>query len=68
MSPDSEGLGAAVVADVGSSFTQSSGISYFSLYIYIFHIIAVLLDVMLLLPTYIFHIIYIFHISALFLD
>ena len=30
MSPDSEGLGAAVVAGVGSSLTQSSGISYFS--------------------------------------
>ena len=36
MSPDSEGLGAAVVAGVGSSLTQSSGISYFSLYIYIY--------------------------------
>ena len=33
MSPDSEGLGAAVVAGVGSSLTQSSGISHFSLYI-----------------------------------
>ena len=32
MSPDSEGLGAAVVAGVGSSLTQFSGISYFSLY------------------------------------
>ena len=32
MSPDSEGLGAAVVAGVGSSLTQSSGISYFCLY------------------------------------
>ena len=32
MSPDSEGLGATVVAGVGSSLTQSSGISYFSLY------------------------------------
>ena len=32
MSPDSEGLGAAVEAGVGSSLTQSSGISYFSLY------------------------------------
>ena len=32
MSPDSEGLGAAVVAGVGSSLTQSSGILYFSLY------------------------------------
>ena len=30
MSPDSEGLGAAVVVGVGSSLTQSSGISYFS--------------------------------------
>ena len=28
MSPDSEGLGAAVVAGVGSNFTQPSGISY----------------------------------------
>ena len=32
MFPDSEGLGAAVIAGVGSSLTQSSGISYFSLY------------------------------------
>ena len=32
MSPDSEGLGAAVVAGVGSSLNQSSGISYFILY------------------------------------
>ena len=32
MSSNSEGLGAAVVTGVGSSFTQSSGISYFSLY------------------------------------
>ena len=32
MSPDSEGLGATVVAGVGSSLTQSSGISYFSFY------------------------------------
>ena len=32
MSPDSEGLGAAVVVGVGSSLTQPSGISYFSLY------------------------------------
>ena len=31
MSPDSEGLGAAVVAGVGSSLTQPSGISYFFL-------------------------------------
>ena len=30
--PDSEGLGAAVVAGVGSNLTQPSGISYFSLY------------------------------------
>ena len=35
MSPDSEGLGAAVVAGVAPSLTQSSGISYFPLYIYI---------------------------------
>ena len=33
MSPDSEGLGAAVVAGVGSNLTQPSGISYFSPYI-----------------------------------
>ena len=32
MSPDSEGLGAAVVAGVGSKLIQPSGISYFSLY------------------------------------
>ena len=32
MSPDSEGLGAAVVAGVGSNLTQPSDISYFSLY------------------------------------
>ena len=32
MSPDCEGLGAAVVAGVGSNLTQPSGISYFSLY------------------------------------
>ena len=32
MSPNSEGLGAAVVAGVGSNLTQPSGISYFSLY------------------------------------
>ena len=30
MSPDSEGLGAAVVAGVGSTLTQPSGVSYFS--------------------------------------
>ena len=35
MSPDSEGLGAAVVAGVGSNLTQPEGISYFFLYIYI---------------------------------
>ena len=32
MSPDSEGLGAAVVTGVGSNLIQPSGISYFSLY------------------------------------
>ena len=32
MSPNSERLGAAVVAGVGSNLTQPSGISYFSLY------------------------------------
>ena len=32
MSPDSEGLGAAVVAGVGSNLPQPSGISYFTLY------------------------------------
>ena len=32
MTPDSEGLGAAVVVSAGSNLTQSSGISYFSLY------------------------------------
>ena len=32
MSPDSEGLSAAIVADVGSNLTQPSSISYFSLY------------------------------------
>ena len=36
MSPDSEGLGAAVVAGVGSNLTQPSGILYFSIYIYIY--------------------------------
>ena len=36
MSPDSEGLDAAVVAGVGSNLTQPSGISYSSLYIYIY--------------------------------
>ena len=30
LTPDSEWLGAAVVAGVGSSLTQPSGISYFS--------------------------------------
>ena len=34
MSPDSEGLGASVVAGVGSSLTQPSGILYFSPYIF----------------------------------
>ena len=37
MSPDSEGLGAAVVARVGSNLTQPSGISYFSFYLYIYN-------------------------------
>ena len=32
MSPDSEGLGAAVVADVGFEPHPASGVSYFSLY------------------------------------
>ena len=32
MSPDCEGLGAAFIAGMGSSLTQLSGISYFSLY------------------------------------
>ena len=32
MSPDSEGLGAAVVDGVSSNLPQRSGISYFSLY------------------------------------
>ena len=32
MSPDSERLGAAVEAAVGSNFTQPNGISYFILY------------------------------------
>ena len=43
MSPDSEGLGAAVVAGVGSSLTQSSGISYFSLYTFSEDIASVLI-------------------------
>ena len=34
-SPDSEGLGAAVVAGVGSNLTQPSGSSYFSLHTFI---------------------------------
>ena len=34
MSPDSEGLGAAVVAGVVSNLTQPSDISYFSKYIF----------------------------------
>ena len=36
MSPDSEGLGAAILAGVGSNPTQPSCISYSSLYIYIY--------------------------------
>ena len=32
ISPDSEGLGAAVLAGVDAKLTQPSGISYFSLY------------------------------------
>ena len=32
MSPESEGLGAAVEAGMGSNLTQPGGISYFSLY------------------------------------
>ena len=32
MSPDSEGLGASVLAGVGSNLTQPNGISYFSQY------------------------------------
>ena len=35
MSPDSEGIGAAIEAGVGSNLTQPSGISYFSIYIFI---------------------------------
>ena len=34
MSPESEGLGAAVVPGVGSNHSQPSGIFYFSLYIF----------------------------------
>ena len=37
MSLDSEGLGAAVVADVVSNLTQPSSISYFSKYTFILH-------------------------------
>ena len=45
MSPDSEGLGAAVVAGVGSTLTQPSGVSYFSpphthIYMYMWHLTA----------------------------
>ena len=40
MSPDSEGLGAAVVAGVGSYFTQPSGIAYFSLYTFFSEVLA----------------------------
>ena len=43
MSPDSEGLGAAVVAGVGSSLTQPSGISYFSLYTFFSEVFALVL-------------------------
>ena len=32
MTPDSEGVGAAVVTGVGTNLTQPSGISYFSLF------------------------------------
>ena len=39
-SPDSEGLGAAVVAGVDSNLTQPSGISYFSLYTFFSEILA----------------------------
>ena len=35
MSPDSEELGVAVEAVVGSNLTQPSGISYFFLYTYV---------------------------------
>ena len=35
MAPDSGGLGAAVIAGVGSNLTQPSGISYFSPDIYL---------------------------------
>ena len=35
MSADSEGLGAAVVLVMSSNLTQSSGISYFSLYTFL---------------------------------
>ena len=34
MSPDSEGLGAAVVAGVGSNIIQPNGITHYVLYIY----------------------------------
>ena len=40
MSPDSEGLGAAVVSDVDSNLTQHSCISYFSLYTFFSEVIA----------------------------
>ena len=36
ISPDCEGLGAAVVAGVGSNLAQPSGISYFSLFTFFF--------------------------------
>ena len=44
MSLDSEGLGAAVVAGVGSNLTQPSGISYFSLSastLYLMHVFCI---------------------------
>ena len=40
MSPESEGLGAAVVAGVGSNLTQPSSISYFYLYTFFSEIFA----------------------------
>ena len=40
MSPESEGLGVAAVAGVGSNLTQSSGISYFFLYIFFSEVLA----------------------------
>ena len=40
MSPDSEGLGAAVEAGVGSTVTQPSGISYVCLYTFFSEVLA----------------------------